>query len=76
MSGVPNPAAFPVASDGAVQPGMMLRDYFAAKALPIAWAETAGTWSHVCPDSANRCAEAAYVLADAMLAARTEGGPA
>jgi len=56
------------------EPGMNLRDYFAAKALPAAWAAfdggyfDAGEW-----DSINRgVAECAYQMADAMLAARVK----
>ncbi|HEN8706672.1 TPA: hypothetical protein U8209_003153 [Pseudomonas putida] len=53
---------------------MTLRDYFAAKALPTAWAAfeggyfDAGDW-----ESINRgVAECAYQMADAMLLARVK----
>ncbi|ANC80958.1 MULTISPECIES: helix-turn-helix transcriptional regulator [Pseudomonas putida group] len=55
-------------------PTVDLRDYLAAKALPVAWAAfndgyfDAGEW-----DSINRSvAECAYQMADAMLAARVK----
>ena len=50
--------------------GMSLRDWFAGQAL-------AGWMASFTPDcgvKAKQCAELAYELADAMLAARTEGG--
>ena len=51
--------------------GMTLRDYFAAKAMPIA----AGGLNHpgedfVCNDQYSRLAQDAYKLADAMLEER------
>ena len=45
--------------------GMTLRDYFAAKALPFCLEEFGGN-----ADDATQYAEAAYQIADAMLAAR------
>ena len=67
MSKPDNPPAFPYSihikgGDKLSFPGMTLRDYFAAKALPMC----------------NRgigyaaCASAAYALADAMLAERAK----
>lgn len=54
--------------------GLTIRDYFAAKSLPTAWAAfdggyfDAGEW-----ESINRgVAECAYQMADAMLAARVK----
>jgi hypothetical protein len=46
-------------------PGMTLRDYFAARALPALIAD--GVLS-------NHVGKAAYGIADAMIAARTNGG--
>lgn len=53
--------------------GMSLRDYFAAKALPTAWAAFAGGYFEVEGwDSINEgVAVCAYQMADAMLAARS-----
>jgi len=63
-------AAFP----GAGTTGMSLRDYFAAKALPVAWkAFEDGYFGHVEADSINlSVAECAYQMADAMLSARKD----
>ena len=58
----------------AEQPGMTLRDYFAAKAMPLflkaeldheAWAKDDDTW-------VDLCAQLAYDTADAMLKAREQ----
>lgn len=47
------------------EPGMSLRDYFAAKALPAVVSDVDFTsWA--------QCAEAAYDIADAMLAERVK----
>jgi len=55
------------ASDvGMVHTGMSLRDYFAAKSL-IA---ISGLWDGIDKKAADRTAKAAYLMADAMLAAR------
>ena len=53
--------------------GMSLRDYFAAKALPIAWTAFAdGYFEAEGWDSINEgVAVCAYQIADAMLAARS-----
>ena len=70
-----NPPAFPVGLDayGEDKTGMTLRDYFAAKAMPIFMAEMDGpdgdnpggpTWQ------SHQVAELAYEIADAMLRAR------
>jgi hypothetical protein len=49
-------------------PGMSLRDYFAGQALMgLLAADTGGSWDK------NRCAEAAYFLAEAMLTVRKQG---
>lgn len=61
----PNPAAFP--SQYAAE-GMTLRDYFAGEALG-ALIQTSTPRQH---DATKRLAEAAYIVADAMLAARQE----
>lgn len=52
-------------------PGIMMRDYFAGKALAGICAHV-DTWGL----SISSIADAAYQLADAMLAARAEGGAA
>ena len=71
-----NPQAFPTHPEGAlINDGMTLRDYFAAKAMPLAlqghvqscgaiddWHDIGGSLSCVAAD--------AYRLADAMLVAR------
>ena len=57
--------------------GMTLRDYFAAKALPIMWdAYDKGYCGLNDKDEPNMktMAEGAYQMADAMLKARKEGG--
>lgn len=52
-------------------PGMTLRDYFAAKAMTVAWAALEGGYFEAdAESSAERMAECAYQLADAMLRAR------
>ena len=59
--------------------GMTLRDYFAAKALPIMWdAYDKGYCGLNDQDEPNvkTIAAGAYQLADAMLKAREEGGAA
>jgi hypothetical protein len=53
--------------NSADHPGMSLRDYFAAKAMPgILVAPWAEDWTF------GRCAEAAFKVADAMLKAREQ----
>ena len=53
--------------------GMTLRDYFAAKALPVAWeAYDKGYVTYEAEDVTDGIAEHAYQLADAMLCARGE----
>jgi len=57
--------------------GMTLRDYFAAKALPIMWdAYDKGYCGLNDKDEPNMktMADGAYQMADAMLKAREEGG--
>lgn len=61
-------AAFPVpeSSDFHAETGMTLRDYFAAKAMPVLLAElTRG-------ESIETVASNAYLMADAMLAERAQ----
>lgn len=64
--------AFPVFDDfhGSVVPGMSIRDYFAGQAMQA-------TLTHLDDDAdaiaiASALANVAYVIADAMLAARKE----
>lgn len=61
----PNPAAFPSEYG---REGMTLRDYFAGEAL----AALIQTSTPRQLDATKRLAEAAYIVADAMLAARQE----
>ena len=82
-----NPQAFPCHPDTPPEyDGMTLRDYFAAKALPICYQYWMGDYYHPdCPDAEDRnsegrddfdegnknlIAEDAYKIADAMLRAR------
>lgn len=76
-----NPPAFPVTPTdksgqiGLTEIGMTLRDYFAAKAMQ---AELSG-WHHPNADvmiEEDKIAKRAYLMADAMLAARATGGDA
>jgi hypothetical protein len=65
--------AFPVSGPEWMEPskGMSLRDYFAAKALPVAWAVFSDGYYECDAGSINlSVAECAYQMADAMLAAR------
>jgi len=67
---VDNTPAFPINSDNYAHPdnaGMTLRDYFAAKAMPVFLANINSSFAS---DAKN-----AYEMADAMLKAR-EGGSA
>ncbi|EKN3576007.1 hypothetical protein O1F58_004015 [Yersinia enterocolitica] len=51
--------------------GMQLRDYFAAKAIAVAWsALAAGYFEADAESSADKMAICAYQLADAMIKAR------
>ena len=77
-----NPSAFPhdlLRDDDAypthdASPGMSLRDWFAGQALPTIIAVCAGDTSITArPSTEVYFAEKAYLLADAMLAARTGG---
>jgi hypothetical protein len=62
--------AFPLADpDGPMQQGMTLRDYFAAKALPVVIGQHRGFMDP------KVIAGAAYEWADAMLKARDEVKP-
>lgn len=65
--------AFPFATvDGYLCLGMTLRDYFAAKAIPVAtkWEEDSPTYDNGQNPTFQGVAERAYLLADAMLKAR------
>lgn len=56
------------------EPGMKLRDYFAAQALPGAVAREMGPqgrFQHFCEQALVEIAENAYAVADAMLKARS-----
>ncbi|EQA7421157.1 TPA: hypothetical protein PXR43_004370 [Yersinia enterocolitica] len=56
---------------GDCDPGMTLRDYFAAKAIAVAWsALAAGYFEADAESSADKMAICAYQLADAMIKAR------
>lgn len=79
-------AAFPIRDGDAATMGMTLRDYFAAKALPISYQFWMNDYYHpdsvdaemraeddrgdFSPDMKMLTAETAYELADAMLKAR------
>jgi len=85
MSQTENPSAFPIADvrthDGfgirEGSPGMTLRDYFAAHAVPAIIIATSagqhqpGGFADTRPMH-ERMAEDAYLVADAMLAARSQ----
>jgi len=58
--------AFPIPADSEAN-GMLLRDYFAAQALPFCLQEFGGN-----ADDQRQYAEAAYQIADAMLAERAK----
>ena len=77
-----NPNAFPTHDqtpttdprERILQGGMTLRDYFAGQALPTIIAVCAGDTSITArPSTEAYFAEKAYLVADAMLAARTGG---
>ncbi|MDO4795553.1 MAG: hypothetical protein Q4A28_06385 [Brachymonas sp.] len=77
-----NPAAFPLietAPNGSVsiEPGMALRDYFAAHVLPVIYKQTADDYDEGkinSKDADPKCmAHEAYKIADAMLAEREKG---
>lgn len=53
-------------------PGMTLRDYFAARALLAIMAPNPATGAYTQVDDFHACASLAYQMADAMLKARTE----
>lgn len=56
---------------GDCDPGMTLRDYFAAKAIAVAWsALAAGYFEADAESSADKMAICAYQLADAMIKVR------
>lgn len=56
--------AFPIVNNGGVLPGMSLRDYFAAKAMAAAIANTGERYN------VFEVAEWAYMQADAMIKER------
>ena len=64
------PTVFSMSGDDCSRPGMTLRDYFAAKSLPIAWAayDQGYTGQPECVEQS--IAHHAYQIADAMLRAR------
>lgn len=64
MSKPENPLAFPLVDGPTVEPGMLLRDWFAGQVLSSAAALPSGT-----ADCQHR-AKVAYEQADAMLAER------
>jgi len=74
------PKAFPLHIDSpeyiAVNEGMDLRDYFAAKAMQVAmdsiWTHDGGEVHDDSEEAARNIAKQAYLIADAMLAAREE----
>lgn len=67
--------AFPVEAHPHAEPGMSLRDYFAAKIYPVLIAAAAAghirtlNGNQLCPEEYARCA---YEGADAMLAERVK----
>lgn len=68
--GLPGGPAFPISIPGVGDngcPGMSLRDYFAARAIPTAAIEVDGGRGH---QFINDLARIAYEIADAMLAER------
>ena len=65
--------AFPIVAGGAVDDGMTLRDYFAAKAMV---ARMLVVSSGEFTDDFDDISVAAYLQADAMLAERAKGGAA
>ena len=78
MSAPDNPPAFPVFAPGSLaeHPGMSLRDWFAGQALAtvIQAMQREAAWD---PERAlTLAAKGAYLVADAMLIARQEGGAA
>jgi hypothetical protein len=68
-----NPAAFPTGTGVTpYNPGMTLRDYFAAKAMQGAISHGLFNTDKASLDYAEYIANIAYVYADAMLKARQE----
>jgi hypothetical protein len=63
--------AFPYSDVADDDPGMSLRDYFAAKAMAGYLAAPGGA-GVLATENANACAEWSYLLADAMLAERSK----
>ena len=73
------PTAFPWTHDNVTCTGMTLRDYFAAKAMPVAmetlrqdWTKDMGEEWYWNRSELELIAEHSYKLADAMLKAREE----
>lgn len=77
MNAPENPPAFPqqcadALDVGMVHEGMTLRDWFAGQALAGYIAHLGGQGIHV-GSYTDECATEAFMLADAMLAARSKG---
>ena len=68
--------AFPVIAEnglGHIAAGMSLRDYFAAQCMRDTFAARAAAgWSNFNEYQLQRCAQASYLAADAMLAERSK----
>lgn len=64
--------AFPSAPGGTAESGMSLRDYFAAKAIPVAMRQAESACG-VERDVRWNTARIAYEVADAMIAVREKG---
>ncbi len=75
MSKPKNEPAFPVESCADHEfTGMSLRDYFAVKAMPLAWKAAEDGYFDSGEDSINaNVAACAYQMADAMVCARSSG---
>ena len=66
-----NEPAFPQPTDSTLSwQGMTLRDYFAAKAMPIAWGMYEKLYDCPPEDVVSLVADYAYDLADAMMERR------
>lgn len=63
---------FPITLGNMTVFGMSVRDHFAGEALPkvIERELTVGSYRHFCPASCEQIAQAAYMIADAMLEER------
>lgn len=87
MSKDENPSAFPVNTGNSTtpgsytpDPGMSLRDYFAASAIGAVIRQCAGDAAFGYPEGVESMeqlfAQKAFAIADAMLAERAKGGEA